>query len=164
MEETIQHVVDSPNLTIILVFACFVIIVFIILSKSGFIDIHTKAVSIGAKDNERQILLQQFEWIKLHLEGLENTMPKPSDYDDYRGRYVVERVYDEYVLWITQNHINTSEEYIEIKQGRVVDLVHSLTEKDYFHSSEFDDFLRDDTKQCIKKLVKIRECYKGGAV
>ena len=163
-EETIQHVVDSPNLTIILVFLCFVIITFIILSKSGFIDIHTKAVSIGAIDREQQIKMQQCDWIQMHLEGLENTMRKPEGYDAWRGKYVVERVYDEYIFWIMQNHINTSDEYIEIKQGRIIDLVHGLTDKDFFHSEDFDDLLREDTKQCIKKLVRIREYYKGGTI
>ena len=160
MWETIQSIASSPNLTIILVFLCFIVIVFIIIVKSGFINVHTNAVSIGATDKERQVILQQCEWVKIHLEGLENTMSKPDRYNPWRGKYIVERVYDEYVLWITQNHVNTSDAYIEVRQDKIINLVNSLTDKPEFHTQEFREMLRNDTKYCIKKLVQIRESYK----
>ena len=160
MWEAIRDVLLSPNVTIILCFVVFVLLLGVVLSKTGLLKIHTNALEIGAADRERNIIRQQLEWIRLHLEGLESTMPKPPRYDEWRGKYIVSAVFEEYVAWITLNHLNTSTAYIEIKQDRIVSLVHSLTFKEEFRSDEFDEFLRKTTKENIEKLVQIRSVYK----
>lgn len=160
MWETIRDVLMSPNVTVILVFLAFVFILAIVLSKTGLLNIHTNVVQIGAAIQERNIIRQQIEWVKLHCEGMESQLPKPEGYDTWRGRYILERVYDEYVTWITFNHISTDSTYVEIKQDRIVNLVESLVEREEFRTKEFEKTLRDDTREALEKLVQIREVYK----
>lgn len=160
MWETIRDVLMSPNVTVILVFLAFVFVLTIVLSKTGLLNIHTNVVQIGAAIQERNIIRQQIEWVKLHCEGMESQLPKPEGYDTWRGRYILERVYDEYVTWITFNHLSTDSTYVEIKQDRIVNLVESLVEREEFRTKEFEKMLRDDTRDALEKLVQIREVYK----
>lgn len=160
MWETIHDVLISPNVTIVLVFVAFVAVIGWFLTKSGFLSVHTDNVSLGAANKEREIIRQQVEWVRLHFEAMEAQLNKDEDYDSWRGRYVAERLFDEYVNWITFNHLNMSSAYVEIKQDKVVNLVRSLTIKDEYHSEEFEQMLRDDTKNSIEKLIQIRNVYK----
>lgn len=160
MWETLGWVLTSPNAVNILLFLSFIVILGWLAAKTGLLNIHTNAVTMGAADREREIIRQQTEWVKIHLEGLEKSMPKPEGYNAWRGMYIVETVYDEYVNWITYNHLTTKSSYVDIKQDRIVSLVHRLTDKEEFHSKEFEEFLREDTGNSIAKLVQIREVYK----
>lgn len=163
MWSTIKDILLSPNATIILVFLCFVLLFGGLLSKTGLLNIHTAFVQIGAAGKERDVIRRQIEWIRIHCKGLESQIPKPEDYNVWRGKYIAERVYDEYVDWITFNHLTTTEPYIEIKQDQIVSLVSSLVTKDEFRTKEFENFLRKDTKESIEKLVQIREMYQKEA-
>ena len=160
MWQAIRDVILSPNVTILCTFIIFILIVAVVLSKTGLLTIHTEAVSIGAVSRERDVIRQQIEWARMHFSELEHSMTKPELYDEYRGKYVAERVYDEYVDWIMFNHFSKSPAYIEIKQDKIVALVRSLTVNDYFHTEEFEQFLREDTRKCIEKLIQIRNVYK----
>lgn len=88
--------------------------------------------------------------------------PHPEGYNKYRGLYVLERLYDEIITWITFNHITTNDSYIEIKQNKVINLVNALTEKPEFQSEEFRNMIKDEMKFVIYKLLQIRELYKKG--
>lgn len=158
----IRDVALSPNLTIILVFVIILIVIGITISHSGLLQVHTNAVEISVADRERNILRQQIEYIKLHHEGLESSIPKPKGYDAWRGKCIVNAVVTEYIEWITLNHLTNVAPYVEIKQDRIISIVHSLTIKDEYHSEEFEEFIRQDVKNCISKLVQIRNIYKRG--
>jgi len=129
------------------------------MAKKGLFNIHTDAVTIGAADKERKIVRLQMEWIYTHLSGLEANIEKDKNYNFYRGKYVIERIYDYYVDRITQNHITNSKEYIEICQSNILAIVDSLTEKPEYKSEEFKQMLLEDTKHCIDKLIQIRKVY-----
>lgn len=160
MWDTIKELLLSPNATIILTFLIFVIIVGWILTKSGMLTVHTENVTIGAANAEREIIRQQVEWTKLHFEAMEAQLEKGDDYDAWRSKYVAECLYDEFVNWITFNHLNTSSAYIEVKQDKIINLLHSLPIRDEFRTQEFEEFLREDTKTSIEKLIRIRNVYK----
>lgn len=161
MWDTIKELLLSPNATIILTFCMFVVIVGWILAKSGLLNVHTESVTIGAANAEREIIRQQVEFARLHFEALEAQLDfKDDDYDEWRGKYVAERLYDEVVDWITFNHLNMSSAYIEVKQEKIIVLLHSLTDRDELRTPEFEQFLRDDTRETIEKLIQIRNVYK----
>lgn len=160
MWQFLREVLHSPNATVAFFFILIVIVVAAFLSKSGLLTVKTEKIQLGAADREREILRQQIEWIRLHCEALESEMKKPENYNAWRGKYIVSRVYDEYVDWITFNHLSTSSSYIEIKQDRIVNMVSKLTDDPLFHSDEFEEFLRRDVKNCIEKLIQIRTIYK----
>lgn len=161
MWEAISAVLMSDNAIIVIAFLAFFTMVGWWLSKKGLLNIHTESLTIGAANHERDIIRQQVEYMKLHLEALEASLEKPEGYNPWRGKYIIECLYDQYVEWITFNHINTTPTYIEVKQDRIVSLVESLTVLPEFKTDEFKDMLRADTKQCIEKLVMIRKVYKN---
>lgn len=161
MWETIGKVLTSPNAGIVLTFCLFIGIIVWLLTKSGLLNIHTENVSLGAANAEREIIRQQVEWARLHFEAIETQLDfKDENYDQWRGKYVAERLYDEVVDWITFNHLNMSSAYIEVKQEKILVLLHSLTDREEFRTPEFEQFMRDDTRKSIEKLIQIREVYK----
>lgn len=160
MWETISTILTGPNAFVVLIFLAFVSVILFILVKSGAIRISTPNMSINTGDVERNIIRQQLDFVSLHLNGLEAKLDKPDDYNEYLGKLIIEKVFDEYVNWITFNHINKSPAYVEIKQERVVSLIRQYTIKDEFRSEEFEDLIRKDTKEVIEALIRIREVYK----
>lgn len=160
MWETISTILMGPNAFVVLIFLAFVSVILFILVKSGAIRISTPNMSINTGDVERNIIRQQLDYVSLHLNGLEAKLDKPDDYNEYLGKLIIEKVFDEYVNWITFNHINKSPAYVEIKQERVVSLIRQYTVKEEFRSEEFEDLIRKDTKEVIEALIRIREVYK----
>lgn len=157
---TIRDVLVSPNAIAILVFLGVCLIGGLVLIKSGMLQVHTKAVTVSAADTERNIIRQQMNYVLLHLTALENNLKKPEGYNEYLGKYIIEKVYDEYMDWITFNHLSKSPAYIEVKQLRIIDLIGQYTVKEEFKTDEFIEMMKKDTKQTILALIQIREIYK----
>lgn len=160
MWQSIRDVLTSPNATIILCFILFVLLIGIIMSKSGLMTIYTSAVQIGTADKERNILRQQIDYIRLHCQSLENSMVKPEGYDGWRGKFIISRAAEEYIDWVTFNHISSASGYIDVKTEKMVDLINSLTVKEEFKTEEFQEFIRKDVRDTIQKLIQIRNIYK----
>jgi len=159
MGEIVKDILLSPNAGIVLVFLTLVLVIGVVLSKTGILQVHTEAVQIGAADRERNIIRQQLEWSKQHLRAFEVYLPKDPN-ENYLAKYVTERMYDKYVDWITLNHLSKSMAYIEIKQEIIVNLVMGLVHTDEYQSEELKELLRKDTKESIEALLQIREVYK----
>jgi hypothetical protein len=160
MWESIAQILTGPNAFIILCFLGFLAIIIWLLSKSGVLKINTNAFQLGGSDIERDIIRQQLDYCLLHLQGLEANLPKPDGYNEYLGQLIVEKIYDEFVNWVTFNHINKSEAYISLKQERIINILRQYTVKDEFRSEEFENMVRTDIKKIIEDLIKIREIYK----
>lgn len=162
MWEQIGKILTGPNAAMVLMCILILALLIVIAADKGFITIHTKVATIssGAADREREIIRQQTEWIKLHLEGMEMGMHKPDYYDPWRGKFIVEAVYDEYVAMITYNHLSTDSAYVDVKADKIVSIVHKYVEKPEFQSEEFEEWLREDTRANIAKLIQIRKLFK----
>ena len=159
MWDFIKAVSTSVYIIPVLIFTLIVLLTVILLVKKGLISINTKAVKVGTSESERAIIRQQIEWVHLHCDSLEKSLPHPQNYDIWRGKYILERMYDEIVDWITFNHICTSEGYISIKQERIWATIQSLVRKEEFSSPEFKEFIYNDTEYIIRRLVHIRQVY-----
>lgn len=159
MWDFIKAVSTSVYIIPVLIFTLIVLLTVILLIKKGLISINTKAVKVGTSESERAIIRQQIEWVHLHCDSLEKSLPHPQNYDIWRGKYILERMYDEIVDWITFNHICTSEGYISIKQERIWATIQSLVRKEEFSSPEFKEFIYKDTEYIIRRLVHIRQVY-----
>ena len=159
MCDTFGGVVTSCNACIVLAFLTFFFIIGWWLVKNGLLVIHTDTVQMGAETRERAIIQHQCEYVKDHLNALEANIEKPEGYDPFRGLYIIERMYDEYVFMITQNHIKTTSGYIHVKQEKMLALVDSLTIFPEYKTEDFKEMLRQDTKKCIEMLVEIRDTY-----
>lgn len=160
MWETISNVLTSTNAVAVLTFLCVCIIGGVVLVKTNLLQIHTNSVRLGAMDSERNIIRQQQDYVRLHLKSIENDLEKPDDYNEWLGKFVIMRVYAEYVEWISFNHLSRSDAYIKVKQNKLVDLINQYTYKEEFKTDEFIEFIRRDTKQMILDLIQIREVYK----
>ena len=159
MWETISNILTSGNAVFILVTILLLVVVLAILGKKGVLSFDIKGIKLSSREIERTIIRQQSEWAKLYCDSMEQKLPHPEGYDIWKSRYILECVYDEIMTWITYNHITTNESYVEIKQNKLVFLINSLTIKEDFHSDEFNDFVKKETKFIISKLVQIRELY-----
>lgn len=159
MWDFIKAVSTSVYIIPALIFTLIVLLIVILLIKKGLISVNTRAVKVGTSESERAIIRQQIEWVHLHCDSLEKSLPHPQNYDIWRGKYILERMYDEIVDWITFNHICTSEGYISIKQERIWATIQSLVRKEEFSSPEFKEFIYNDTEYIIRRLVHIRQVY-----
>ena len=160
MWETIREVLTSGNALIVIIFLIFIAVIAVFLIKSGYFSVNTEGVKIGAADKERNIIRQQQDYVLLHLKAALNDIPKPEGYNEQLGQLVIMAVYIEYVNWIAFNHLTKSDEYISLKQRKLVDLINQYTYRDEFKTEEFIDYIKRDTKQTIYDLIKIREVYK----
>jgi hypothetical protein len=124
------------------------------------LKISTSAFQLSTGDTERNIIRQQLDYVLLHLNGVEASLEKPDNYNDLLGKLIIEKIYDEYVNWITFNHINKSSAYIELKQERIVNIVQQYTVKEEFKSEKFLELIKADTKKTLEDLIRIREVYK----
>lgn len=160
MWESLANILTSTNAVAVLTFLAVCIIGGVVLVKTNLLQIHTNSVRLGAADTERNIIRQQQDYVRLHLKSVENDLAKPDGYNEWLGRFVVMRVYAEYVEWISFNHLSKSEAYIKVKQNKLMDLINQYTYREEFKTDEFEEFIRNDTKQTILELIQIREVYK----
>lgn len=128
--------------------------------KKGWFKFKGKGLVIGTDEEERKIIRNQIEYADVACHALIKQLPSDLDLDPYRTKYVIEKVYDEIVKIISFNHITVEDEYIALKQDVIYNVVLSETEKDYFRSEEFKNFLADWTKNILKRLYKIRKIHK----
>lgn len=161
MWQAITDIMTSQNAIPTILICFFIILLGVVLVRNGLLSIKTKYVQFGVvvREDEREIIRRQMEWIKIHLDGLEGTLPKDENYDVYRGKFILEKVFDEYMEWITFNSMSMDSEYVASKQDIIVSLVWSLTDKKEFRTKKFKEFLEEDTKNSIGKLIQIRHIY-----
>lgn len=159
MWDAISSVLNGSNSIFVMLFIMILIMWFSAMAKNGFFRIRIKGLKIGSEELERKIIRQQADWVKLYLDGMETRLPHPEGYDTWRSKYILERIYDEILTWITYNHISTDEIYIGIKQNRVINLVNSLTIKEEYQTDEFRKIIKNEMAFVITKLVEIRKLY-----
>lgn len=161
MWETVGNVLNGNNAIPVLVFAIIVFVALGILGKKGVISINKGGVRIGSDEKELTIVRNQSQWAYLFIMSLKGkllTMESPVR-EDFFADYVLERVYDKVVEWITYNHISNNNSYIEIKQSELKCIVYSLPIQDEFKTPEFEVRMNGWTKEIILNLIKIRKEY-----
>ncbi|MCR5494797.1 MAG: hypothetical protein K6F15_04090 [Treponema sp.] len=159
MWDAISSVLNGSNSVFVMLFIMILVMWFSIMAKNGFFRVRIKGLKFGSEELERKIIRQQSDWVKLYLDGMEARLPHPEGYDTWRSKYILERIYDEILTWITYNHISTDDIYIGIKQNRVINLVNSLTIKKEYQTDEFRKVIKDEMAFVITKLVEIRKLY-----
>ena len=161
MWETIQILIQDSKILDILTHLGFIIILLLVGIKLGLITLKTTHLSIGNDTKERDIIRQQVEWSHAYIMGLEsNIRTDTSKYNGYFTKYILERVYDEVVDWITFNHINVESEYISIKQEKLASIIYGMNIRDEFKTPEFRKQMDEWTETLIYRLVQIRKLYK----
>lgn len=161
MWETIKEVLTSDNSWIILLFVGFIILLILRLIKKGYLNITTKAVRMGNNsENERNIIRRQIDYAHKYCTGIMGNLF--DDYNDYKIKYVFERVYDEIIKWITLNNMHKSVVYIEYRQNDIWNLLNTLQLEEKYKTESFKKEVNEYVKTLIEQLVDIRENYKYG--
>lgn len=155
----LKEILISPNAWLFLVFLSIVIVVFVKLSKAGLFSLKTKNLQIGNSEIERTIIRNQADLAYLYIMALESKIDSDHQFNFYITRYILEKVYDEVIEWITFNHITTAKEYIEIKQEKITYLVNGIGVNPKIQTKEFKERMNGWTKELIERLVQVRELY-----
>ena len=165
MWEAIKEILTSSNavgvLLILGFFLMVLIIVAVVLIKGNYFQMRTQTISIGFAEKERNIIRQQQDYVWNHLQEAEANLEKDETYDEQLGQIIIMTVYIEYTKWIAFNHLTRSDAYIKVKQNSLVAIVNRLTVNDRYKGEEFKQYIRDDTKETIYELLRIREAFKN---
>lgn len=159
MWDAIKGVLTDTNTWQVLLFLVFLVVIVIIAGKKGLLSVKAKGIRLGTDETERNIIRQQTEWAYLYIMSLQSKIETDGTYNGYFTKYILERIYDKTVEWITFNHLHTKNAYIEIKQEEVCALVYSLGVKDEFKTPEFKKRMCNWVRELIEHLVQIREIY-----
>lgn len=166
MWTSIENILISKNALQTIVGVLVIVAIISLMIKTGMIRIKTKHVEVGvrrsASDTERAIIREQCDFTHIYLMGLISKIKKITPdllYDGYFTKYILEVAYDEFVKWITFNHIEDSEEYISTKQQKMCSLIYSMGVRDEFKTSEFQQRMSNWVEEIIKELVRIRRVY-----
>lgn len=158
MWQAIEKILLSDNSAIILFFLIVIMLLLAHFSKKGVFKWHTEKLTIGVSENERAIIRQQVEWAELEIESLAFT-ERFNNVNEWRTKFILEKLFDEVLQWIIFNHITDSPEYISIKQEKIWNLTQTFVIKDEFKSEEFKDFIYEEVEKIIKRLVFLRRQY-----
>ena len=161
MWETIGNVLNGNNAIPVLVFAVLIFVALGILGKKGIISINKGGVRIGSDEKELTIVRNQSQWAYLYIMSLKGKLIKLESpkREDFFADYVLERVYDKVVEWITYNHVSANNSYIEIKQSEIKCIVYSLPIQEEFKTPEFETRMNGWVNEIILNLIKIRKEY-----
>lgn len=160
MWEAISGILTDQNTWQVLFFCVFLVVAVILSGKSGLIAVKTKGIRIGVDEREREIIRQQVEWAHSFITSLRSKINLDEmEHNEYFAKYILERCYDKAVEWITFNHLNTKNVYVEIKQEEMCALVYGLGVGGSFKSPEFRKRICAWTRELIERLVQIREVY-----
>ncbi len=166
MWTSIENILISKNALQTIVGVLVIVAIISLMIKTGMIRIKTKHVEVGvrrsASDTERAIIREQCDFTHIYLMGLISKIKKITPdllYDGYFTKYILEVAYDEFVKWITFNHIEDSEEYISTKQQKMCSLIYSMGVRDEFKTPEFQQRMSNWVEEIIKELVRIRRVY-----
>jgi len=161
MWEAIAKVLTNSNALLALVFLLIFFILFVLLARTGLVQINTNSFRMGADLRERDIIRQQKEWAHTYVMALEHDVEADNTkYNGYFTKYILEIIYDEIIDWITYNHINLQSDYIDIKQAKIKAIVYSCPVDKKYRTKEFEKKIDKWTEIVIRKLVLIREVYK----
>ncbi|MBR1713501.1 MAG: hypothetical protein IJ717_00955 [Treponema sp.] len=137
-----------------------------VLVWKGELGISTAHLKIGGESRdsyyERTIVRNQIQAAHDYCRSLEGKIAECTESLDYGGyftKYILERVYDKIIEWITFNHIEKSDGYIECKQREIKNLVYSFPVKDEFKTESFERRMDKWVAEMIDQLLDIRTVY-----
>lgn len=166
MWEAIGKILTSTNALQAIIGVILICLIVVMMIKTGMIRIKTQHVQVGrgrsATDTERTIIREQCDFTHIYLQGLVGKIQKVTPdllYGGYFTKYILEVAYDEFVRWITFNHIEDSDEYISTKQKKICSLIYSMGVRDEFKTPEFNRRMCNWVEEIIRELVRIRRIY-----
>lgn len=159
--EGLKDILTSANAWMFLLFVGFALFVLNRMAKSGLLSFKGKGLRVGSDEKELTIIRNQTQWAHLYVMSRKGKLIEEdsSDLTKVICENILEKVYDKIIEWITFNHINSSNTYVEIKQSEIKCLVYSLVIDEKFKTPEFESRMNGWVKEVILNLINIRKEY-----
>jgi len=159
--EGLKEVLMSPNAWMFLLFVTFALFVLNRMAKNGLLSFKGKGLRLGSDEKELTIIRNQTQWAHLYVMSRKGKLIEEdsSELTKVLCENILEKVYDKIIEWITFNHINSSNSYVEIKQSEIKCLVYSLVISEEFKTPEFETRMNGWVKEVILNLINIRKEY-----
>lgn len=161
--EWLANILNNPNSWKSFIFFFITLITLIILVKKGIISFKGKGLTVGNNDErdiERTIIRSQIQYVKSAVTDFYDDIPNFEGRDEYRLRFICEKIISVFTDIISFNHISREKIYREMKQASVWAVIINNTTADIMTSDEFKDVVYTKTAEMLDKLIEIREYYK----
>ena len=161
--EWLASILNNPNSWKSFIFFFITLITIIILVKKGIISFKGKGLTVGNNDErdiERTIIRSQIQYVKSAVSDFYDDIPDFPNRDEWRLRYICERIISVFTDIISFNHISKEKIYTEMKQASIWAVIINNTASDIMTSDEFKDVVYKKTEEILDKLISIREYYK----
>ena len=161
--EWLASVLNNPNSWKSFIFFFITLITLIILVKKGIISFKGKGLTVGNNDErdiERTIIRSQIQYVKSAVSDFYDDIPDFPNRDEWRLKYICERIISVFTDIISFNHISKEKIYTEMKQASIWAVIINNTAADIMTSDEFKDVVYAKTEEILDKLISIRDYYK----
>ena len=162
--EWLASVLTSSNAIPIIIIAVLLIVIIAILAKKGIFSFNAFGLKIDngndERDIERTIIRSQIQYVKSAVSDFYDDIPDFEGRDEWRLRYICERIISVFTDIISFNHISKEKIYTEMKQASIWEVIINNTTASIMTSDEFKDVVYTKTAEILDKLISIREYYK----
>ena len=162
--EWLASVLTSNNAIPIIIIIVLLVVIIAILAKKGIVSFKGKGLTVGncndERDIERTIIRSQIQYVKSAVSDFYDDIPDFPNRDEWRLRYICEKIISVFTNIISFNHISREKIYRELKQSEIWAVIINNTTSDIMTSDEFKDTVYAKTAEILDKLIEIREFYK----
>ena len=163
--EWLASVLTSSNAIPIIIIVVLLVIIIAILAKKGIVSFKGKGLTVGncndERDIERTIIRSQIQYVKSAVSDFYDDIPNFDGGDEWRLKYICERIISVFTNIISFNHISREKIYTEMKQSEIWAVIINNTTADIMTSDEFKDVVYAKTAEILDKLISIRDYYKN---
>lgn len=151
----------SPQSPITLLLVIILLFFALYVLRKGWFSVKTDRIQLGrmGAEKEQLVLRRQVEYVNTAINACMRKVPKHDKFDEWRTRFVFERVIDAMVEWCMFNHIDTGRRYKSLKVGQVWNIIQKYTWHPLYQSEEFKEYVRVTVEDMIDNLVSIRVEY-----
>ena len=162
--EWLASVLTSSNAIPIIIIVVLLVVIIAILAKKGIVSFKGKGLTVGngndERDIERTIIRSQIQYVKSAVSDFYDDIPDFPNRDEWRLKYICERIISVFTNIISFNHISREKIYTEMKQSEIWAVIISNTASEIMTSDEFKNVVYAKTAEILDKLISIREYYK----
>ena len=162
--EWLASVLTSNNAIPIIIIAVLLVVIIAILAKKGIVSFKGKGLTVGngndERDIERTIIRSQIQYVKSAVSDFYDDIPDFPERDEWRLKYICERIISVFTNIISFNHISREKIYTEMKQSEIWAVIINNTASEIMTSDEFKNVVYTKTAEILDKLISIREYYK----
>ena len=162
--EWLASVINGKNAIPIIIIAVLLVVIIAILAKKGIVSFNAFGLKIDNGDDERDIertiIRSQIQYVKSAVSDFYDDIPDFPERDEWRLKYICERIISVFTNIISFNHISREKIYTDMKQSEIWAVIINNTTAEIMTSDEFKNVVYAKTAEILDKLISIREYYK----